>query len=114
MLTEEDRRRGHRLAGPWLERAGESDSLVLAEHFERGGQPERAIAWYERAAEQALGGNDFAATLARAARGSAAAPRARSWGACGLLEAEATTGWPPTTRRGRAATPRSPRCPAGR
>jgi predicted ATPase len=35
-LTEEDRRRGHRLAGEWLEQHGEPDPEVLAEHFARG------------------------------------------------------------------------------
>jgi eukaryotic-like serine/threonine-protein kinase len=89
MLTEEDRRRGHRLAGPWLEHAGESDSLVLAEHFERGGEPDRAVAWYERAAEQALGGNDFAATLARVERGARCGAAGEVLGRLRLLEAEA-------------------------
>ncbi|HSK04999.1 MAG TPA: protein kinase, partial [Kofleriaceae bacterium] len=36
-LTEEDRRLGHHLAGEWLERRGEADPMVLAGHFERGG-----------------------------------------------------------------------------
>src|SRR5262249_48887340 len=34
MLTEADRRLGHRLAGAWLEEVGETDQAVLAEHFE--------------------------------------------------------------------------------
>src|SRR5207302_934930 len=42
MLTDEDRRLGHRLAAEWLERAGESDPLVLGEHFDRGGDRARA------------------------------------------------------------------------
>ena len=42
MLTEADRILGHRLAGAWLEQQGESDPMVLAEHFERGGEPARA------------------------------------------------------------------------
>jgi hypothetical protein len=37
MLTDADRRLGHRLAGAWLERVGESDPGVVAEHFERAG-----------------------------------------------------------------------------
>ena len=44
MLTDADRALGHRLAGEWLEAAGERDALVLAEHFERGGEPARAVA----------------------------------------------------------------------
>jgi tetratricopeptide (TPR) repeat protein len=59
MLTVRDRELGHRLAGEWLERAGGSDAVVLAEHFERGRAPERAMIWYMRAAEQALEGGDL-------------------------------------------------------
>ncbi|MRG95758.1 serine/threonine-protein kinase [Polyangium spumosum] len=53
LLTDDDRELGHRLAGEWLERAGESDPLVLANHFERGGLFERAGTMYIRGAEQA-------------------------------------------------------------
>ncbi len=42
MLTEEDRKLGHRLAGEWLEQHGETDPMVLAGHFERGGAKARA------------------------------------------------------------------------
>ena len=69
MLTDADRSTGHRLAGEWLERAGEGDALVLAEHFERAGEPSRAVRWYQRAADQALRGGDMAAAIARAERG---------------------------------------------
>jgi tetratricopeptide (TPR) repeat protein/predicted Ser/Thr protein kinase len=78
MLTERDRARGHRLAGEWLEsrvraerpleRAAEVDAVALAEHFERGGDPQRSIAWYRQGAEQALEGNDLAAAIDRAER----------------------------------------------
>lgn len=71
MLTESDRTLGHRLAGRWLERHGERDAMMLAEHLERGGLPERAAGWYRRAAEDALEGNDLEAVLARAERGLA-------------------------------------------
>jgi tetratricopeptide (TPR) repeat protein len=73
MLTESDRALGHRLAGQWLEGAGEGDATALAEHFERGGDRAPAASWYRRAAEQALEGNDFAAALVRAERGVACA-----------------------------------------
>jgi tetratricopeptide (TPR) repeat protein len=89
MLMEADRALGHRLAGAWLETAGESDPAVLAAHFERGGEPERAIAGYRRAAEQALGGNDFALACSRAARGIACGARGEVLGALHLLTAEA-------------------------
>jgi len=73
MLTDEDRALGHRLAGEWLEERGESDARGLAEHFERGGQPERARAHHFRAAEQAhkAGDTDTAVAFAqRALRGA--------------------------------------------
>ena len=53
MLTDEDRALGHRLAGAWLERAGEGDATLLAEHFERGSEGARARRWYAVAAERA-------------------------------------------------------------
>jgi tetratricopeptide (TPR) repeat protein len=59
MLTEGDRALGHRLAGTWLEQVGEPDAMVLAEHFERGGERQRASVFYHRAAEQALRANDL-------------------------------------------------------
>jgi eukaryotic-like serine/threonine-protein kinase len=70
-LTRDDAELGHRLAGRWLERAGEADPLVLAEHFDRGRLHDRAVACWRRAAEHALEGHDFSAALARAKRGIA-------------------------------------------
>jgi hypothetical protein len=69
MLTEEDRRLGHRLAGEWLERLGETDPMTLAEHLERGGDPTRAASLYLRAAEHAYRGGDSVAAIARAKKG---------------------------------------------
>jgi hypothetical protein len=69
MLTDGDRVLGHRLAAEWLERRGESDPMVLAEHFERAQQRERAGVFYLRAAERAHRGNDTEATMRRAHRG---------------------------------------------
>jgi serine/threonine protein kinase/tetratricopeptide (TPR) repeat protein len=71
LLTESDRKLGHRQAGEWLEQVGERDALVLAEHFERGGELVRAAAQYQRAADQALEASDTAAVAARAERGLA-------------------------------------------
>jgi hypothetical protein len=71
MLTDEDRTLGHRLAGDWLERHGEQDMLVLAEHFEKGGDGARAGLSYLRAAEQATWGADGAAATAYLRRGLA-------------------------------------------
>jgi eukaryotic-like serine/threonine-protein kinase len=74
MLTDDDRTTGHRLAGGWLERAGEKDSLTMADHYERGGEPARAVPWLIRAAESAFdGGNmDMAENLVQ--RGIACDP----------------------------------------
>jgi len=69
MLTEQDRTLGHRLAGEWLERAGEQDPKLLAEHFDRGGEQERAAAYYLRAAEQALEGGDYPVAIKLSERG---------------------------------------------
>jgi tetratricopeptide (TPR) repeat protein/tRNA A-37 threonylcarbamoyl transferase component Bud32 len=68
MMVGEDRVLGHRLAGAWLEEAGERDALTLAEHFDRGQAADRAVGWYRRAAEQALEGNDLEAATRRSER----------------------------------------------
>jgi tetratricopeptide (TPR) repeat protein len=54
---------GHRLAGTWLEQAGESDPRVLAEHASLGQQPERAIHFLTRAAEQLFERHDMPGTV---------------------------------------------------
>ncbi|HEX5754621.1 MAG TPA: protein kinase [Archangium sp.] len=54
---------GHRLAGQWLEQAGESDPRVLAEHAVLGQQPERAVHFLTRAAEQHFERHDLPATV---------------------------------------------------
>jgi len=69
MLTDDDRRLGHRLAAEWLEKSGETDAMTIGEHHERGGQLGRAIGWYVRAAKQALDGTDLLAAVERARRG---------------------------------------------
>jgi hypothetical protein len=68
-LTDADRVLGHRLAADWLEHEPHPDALALADHNERGGRPDRAAAWYARAAARAVDGGDFAAALDRADRG---------------------------------------------
>jgi tetratricopeptide (TPR) repeat protein len=88
-LTDEDRVLGHEIAGTWLHDAGERDPMVLAEHFERGAQAERAIAWYRRAAEQALEGNDLSGTISRARRATACGAAGTLLGELRMLEAEA-------------------------
>jgi eukaryotic-like serine/threonine-protein kinase len=51
MLTPGDRALGHLLAGDWLEQHGEGDALVLAHHFDRGGDGPRAGGHYLHAAQ---------------------------------------------------------------
>ncbi len=60
---------GHRLAGDFLERSGERDAIVLADHFERGNETARAMHWLRVAANQALETNDLVAAISRAERG---------------------------------------------
>jgi predicted negative regulator of RcsB-dependent stress response len=92
MLTDRDRALGHRLAGAWLEGAGERDALVLAEHYERGQDRPRAVTCYRRAAEQALGGHDMAASIQRAEKGVACGAAGEELGLLRLVEAE-SHGW---------------------
>lgn len=68
MLTELDRQTGHLLAGEWLESTGERESLVLAQHFDRGKALDRAASWYHRAAEVALEGSDLGRAIQWAQR----------------------------------------------
>ena len=65
-LTASDRTAGHARAGEWLETHGERDSVVLAQHYELGGELAQARAHYKRAAELAFDGNDLESALARA------------------------------------------------
>ncbi|MEP7122778.1 MAG: protein kinase [Byssovorax sp.] len=88
-LTEADRALGHRLAAGWLEGAGEGEAVVLAEHFDRGAEPDRAIEKWLRAAAQALEGNDLTAALARADRGVASGAAGEILGELRLIQAEA-------------------------
>jgi len=65
MLTDDDRRVGHRLAGEWLEQRGETNPMVLAGHFERGGEGGKAGTYYLHAAEQASLAGDLSSAEAR-------------------------------------------------
>ena len=71
LLADADRRSGHLAAGAWLEAMGETDGVVLARHAEEGGDVERAIAFYARAAQQSIGQYDFGEALTRATKGIA-------------------------------------------
>ena len=89
MLTDADRALAHRLAGQWLEQAGERDPTVMAEHFDRGGDPAGALRWYRRGAAQALEGNDLAAAIARAEKGVACGADGEALGELRLVQAQA-------------------------
>jgi hypothetical protein len=88
MLPAEDRALGHRLAGAWLERAGETDAAILADHAERGGECERAAALYLRAAEQAFAA-DISGALRRAERGVACGATGELLGKLRAIQARA-------------------------
>ncbi len=90
MLTEADRALGHRLAGEWLENSGETDARILAEHLERGGEAARACAYYLRAAEDALAGNDFNGTLDATAAAERCGAEGEQLAQLRCLAAEAT------------------------
>jgi len=68
MLTEADRILGHRLAAAWLEQQGESDPMVLAQHYDRGEESVPAGRCYFQAAERAMRAGDTGATVERAQR----------------------------------------------
>jgi tetratricopeptide (TPR) repeat protein len=88
-LTDEDVSLVHSLAGEWLEAVGEHRGVVVAEHFERGGMPDRAVAGYLRAAEQALAGNDAIAAVRWTERAIACGASGEVLAAVLLLQAEA-------------------------
>ncbi|MCY0991102.1 protein kinase [Nannocystis sp. ILAH1] len=69
LLTAEDQVLGHRLAASYLERAGERDPMVIAEHFTRGHDSARAGLYYVRAVELARYAGDPATAIALAERG---------------------------------------------
>ncbi len=50
---------GHRLAGAWLERVGEQEPLVLAEHYQRGQHKERAVYFFTQAGDWLLERQDL-------------------------------------------------------
>ncbi len=73
-LTPGDRALGHRLAGAWLEAHGEADAMLLAHHFDLGGDPGRASGHSLRAAQQAMYGLDLDAAVDRARAALEGAP----------------------------------------
>jgi tetratricopeptide (TPR) repeat protein len=88
-LTEGDRATGHRLAGAWLSDSGETNAVVLAEHFERGKEPARAAVHWERAAELAMEANDLTRAIELAGNGLACEPPSIARARLGVIRSEA-------------------------
>jgi tetratricopeptide (TPR) repeat protein len=80
---------GHRLAGEFLEQAGERDAIVLADHFERGNEAARAVRWLRVAANQAMEANDLSAAISRAERGMLLGAQDDDLAELRIVEAEA-------------------------
>ncbi|HEV8323457.1 MAG TPA: protein kinase, partial [Myxococcota bacterium] len=89
MLTEEDRRLGHRLAGSWLEGRGGAEARAVAEHFELGQDRAAAGRWWGRAAADALRANDLAGAVGHAERAVVCGAAGESLGALRALQADA-------------------------
>ncbi len=89
MLTDEDRRLGHRLAARWLEQKGEVDPEIMAHHFEHSDSKEKAAAWYQRAAEHALDNNDLDGVIRCADAGEECGPAQHQRGQFQMLRGEA-------------------------
>jgi hypothetical protein len=87
-FTDADRQVGHRLAAEWLAGAGEPEPIVLAEHFEHGGEPGRAIDWYRRATVKATASADLRAASADAARAIACGATGETLGALQMMRAQ--------------------------
>ncbi|HVW25017.1 MAG TPA: protein kinase [Polyangiaceae bacterium] len=69
MLTDDDRKAAHRAAGEWLEREGERDAAILADHFVRGEVKDSAIRWLVVAARAAFEAGGLDAAVALSTRG---------------------------------------------
>ena len=88
-LLARDRAIGHRRVAEWLTEAGERNPVLLAEHWERGEEREKAAACWLRAAREALDGNDLRGAIASAERGASLTTDRALLGELGLVRAEA-------------------------
>ena len=88
LWTADDLLASHALAAEYLATSGEADA-VIASHFERGGQPARAVRHYLIAAHQAFGRNDLAAVMALGSRGLACGAAGQDRGALLSIQAQA-------------------------
>ncbi|MEJ7731934.1 MAG: protein kinase [Polyangiaceae bacterium] len=117
MLTPADRALGHRLAGEWLEQRGERDPVVLAQHFEHGGEGARAASRWLEAGVEAFEAGDLQAAVARVQRGVPAAPGASCMACCAWSRPRRAAGWAISPAPWRLPWRRLPTCrsaaPAG-
>ena len=72
MLTDADRKAAHLLAAEHLERDPRGLGPVIADHFARAGEPDRASRWLAASAAEALEANDLTACVDLAERAIAA------------------------------------------
>ncbi len=83
MLTESDRKSAHLLAAELLEQDAHALGPVIADHFARAGEPDRASRWLASSAAEALEANDLSACIDLGERAIAAptenAERDREW-----------------------------------
>jgi hypothetical protein len=86
LLTDEDRRLGHRLAARWLS-AREHDPAPIAEHYLMAGEPDEAAPWFVKAAQRALDREDYEASGRFARRARAEGASGEPLGALAALEA---------------------------
>ncbi|HMY15588.1 MAG TPA: protein kinase [Polyangium sp.] len=89
MLTAADRALGHELAAEWLESLGETDPVVLAEHWELAGKGVRAAGYFAKAAQQAMHLGDLDVAVTRTNRGLAGQPNGEVRAELLMLKAEA-------------------------
>lgn len=87
-LVDDDRVNAHRMAGEWLEQAGETESIILAEHYWRGRAMQKALPWFHRAATQALEANDSSGALENIERAMTCGAQGEVLGSLRLLQAE--------------------------
>jgi len=77
---------GHRLAGAWLERTGEQDPWVLAEHYQLGKQRELAVHFFTRAGERLFERQDMAGAERCVAAALSCEPTGRALAELRVLE----------------------------
>jgi len=91
LVFDDDRTLWHREAARLLERLGERDPLVLAEHHERGGALALACACLLHAAEAAIAANDLSGALGHVARALTTGPEGETRGRLLGIRARAFT-----------------------